>query len=1110
MHLHTQPKVTFVESSELRFELLESGDIRRITDGKNEMINQLVGNLLDGSASNLFLRVHTSTGIRFTKLIGLESPSRFQITDQSAHYTGSFEGVDYHVMLNVVNEHWFYRVQLTSDVRLKVDVIYGQDIGIAGIWSVRNNEAYCGQYIDHKVYQNPMGPTLCFRQNQGTPHYLELGGLTPLRSYSTDGFQFYGLSYKQTNQIEALSKETLDNSIYQYEFTFGALQTELITLEGTQEVAFYGTYVAHHPEVIRHAMPYQPVLDLYHALPPFKNVLDGLHFALHVSPLNVYAAPDFSTAELHHFFPHRLHEEYDENTLLSFFLPEHQHVVLPAKEVRVERPHGSIIITGNNNYLKRDELASTTYMVGVFGSQVVTGNSSFTRLNSNTRNPLNVQKISGMRIYVKRNGTYELLTMPSAYEMGINYAKWYYKWDDDVLLFTSLTTVDTPELVLQFESLHHRHYDLLITQMLVLGETEYQHAIQIVTDEDHLHFKPVGPTFTTERIPNFGYDLYSDHTYTMHHDGLFYAHHRPEGEPVFTLEYHQVAQLQLTWVGYGGDYLVSLEPRTLEQHKREYLEFYRKNVNGFELHHPHKDIQAELSKLNDLVYWYTNNALVHYSSPHGLEQYNGAAWGLRDVCQGPVEYFMAMQHFDVVRDILIKVFANQFSKEGDWPQWFMFDQFANIRADESHGDVIVWPLRTIAYYLQYTGDLSILEEKVPYYDKEKHVYTSDLHPIIDHLIKEVHYIKEHLMPGTALSNYGDGDWDDTLQPANAELKKQMVSGWTVALTYEALKVCAHALRDQYPSLANDWLRLSEQMSTDFHHHLIRDGVPAGFVRFTDQGVIPVIHPSDTTTGMKYRLLPFNQAMIAELFHKEQIAPYVDLIDRHLMHPDGVRLMDHTVQYDGGAMTYFKRAETAANFGREIGLQYVHAHIRYIEAMAKVGDASRAWTNLFKIVPIKMKDSVANAEWRQANAYFSSSDGRFATRYDAMRDFHLLRTGDVAVKGGWRVYSSGPGIFLNQIVTNLLGVRMQANHLELDPVLPASYDGLIFSFSVHGLPATFKYHHTQGGIQRVVLNGHEIPFTRVNNRYRVGGVVLDEKTYRHHLHLSSNTFELYGG
>lgn len=47
----------------------------------------------------------------------------------------------------------------------------------------------------------------------------------------------------------------------------------------------------------------------------------------------------------------------------------------------------------------------------------------------------------------------------------------------------------------------------------------------------------------------------------------------------------------------------------------------------------------------------------------------------------------------------------------------------------------------------------------------------------------------------------------------------------------------------------------------------------------------------------------------------------------LLYPDGVRLMNRPAQYDGGVSTHFKRAEHAANFGREVGLQYVHAHIR---------------------------------------------------------------------------------------------------------------------------------------------------------------------------------------
>ena len=79
-----------------------------------------------------------------------------------------------------------------------------------------------------------------------------------------------------------------------------------------------------------------------------------------------------------------------------------------------------------------------------------------------------------------------------------------------------------------------------------------------------------------------------------------------------------------------------------------------------------------------------------------------------------------------------------------------------------------------------------------------------------------------------------------------------------------------------------------------------------------------------------------RGMISEMFTVEQAERHAALIERHLRFPDGVRLMDRPMEYRGGPSRIFKRAESAANFGREVGLQYVHAHIRYVEAMAKMG------------------------------------------------------------------------------------------------------------------------------------------------------------------------------
>ena len=86
--------------------------------------------------------------------------------------------------------------------------------------------------------------------------------------------------------------------------------------------------------------------------------------------------------------------------------------------------------------------------------------------------------------------------------------------------------------------------------------------------------------------------------------------------------------------------------------------------------------------LAEMVPWYAQNALVHYLAPRGLEQFSGGGWGTRDVCQGPVELLLALGRMEPLRDIVLRVMANQ-NPDGDWPQWFMFfDRERGIRAGD--------------------------------------------------------------------------------------------------------------------------------------------------------------------------------------------------------------------------------------------------------------------------------------------------------------------------------------------------------------------------------------------------------------------------------------------
>ena len=112
---------------------------------------------------------------------------------------------------------------------------------------------------------------------------------------------------------------------------------------------------------------------------------------------------------------------------------------------------------------------------------------------------------------------------------------------------------------------------------------------------------------------------------------------------------------------------------------------------------------------------------------------------------------------------------------------------------------------------------------------------------------------------------------------------------------------------------------------------------------------------------------------------------------------------------GGLQRNFQRAETSTFFGREIGLMYMHAHLRWAQALAHLGDGEAAFHALRQANPVGLRDVVPNARLRQANCYASSSDAAFADRAEATARYDAVRTGAVGVEAGWRVYSSGAGI-----------------------------------------------------------------------------------------------------
>jgi cellobiose phosphorylase len=498
--------------------------------------------------------------------------------------------------------------------------------------------------------------------------------------------------------------------------------------------------------------------------------------------------------------------------------------------------------------------------------------------------------------------------------------------------------------------------------------------------------------------------------------------------------------------------------------------------------------QKRLQGLVDIIPWYSHNAFVHYLSPRGLEQFSGGGWGTRDVCQGPVELLLALGRAEPVRDLLLRVMLQQ-NADGDWPQWFMFfERERNIRPGDSHGDIVFWPLVVLAQYLLATHDAAVLDERVRFFDGRS-PNEGEPATVWQHAERALALIRKRVIPGTALAAYGHGDWNDSLQPADPMMRERLCSAWTVTLHFQMLNLLAQALRAvdrtaEAESLENE----AKTVLRDFQRVLLVENVLTGYALFEHDGRVRyLLHPKDESTRVKYSSLAMIHAILEDLFTPQQAREHLRLIERHLSAPDGVRLFDRPLPYHGGPQKFFQRAESATYFGREIGLMYTHAHLRYAQALAHVGDAEAFFRALCQANPIAIRSLIPSATLRQANCYYSSSDAQFADRYEASEQYERVTDGTVPFDGGWRVYSSGAGIAVGLIMRRLFGLSVEAETLSIDPVMPAALDGLRIETTVLGDPVEIEYRIGKSGhgVTAITLNGDALALEYEANPHRRG-------------------------
>ena len=367
--------------------------------------------------------------------------------------------------------------------------------------------------------------------------------------------------------------------------------------------------------------------------------------------------------------------------------------------------------------------------------------------------------------------------------------------------------------------------------------------------------------------------------------------------------------------------------------------------------------------------------------------------------------------------------------DGDWPQWFMFfERERGIRPGDSHGDIVFWPLLALAAVpARHRGRVDSRRGRaVLPPDGRRARRARDASGATSSARSRSS--QRASIPGTRLAAYGHGDWNDSLQPVDPAMRERLCSAWTVTLHHQTLGTLARGAAARRPRgrRRRAATRRPRAIRDDFQRLLVADGALAGFAYFH---------------ARRARRAP---AAPARPRHRHPLQPAADdpRDHRRPVHaragarrtsrssastcsaPDGARLFDRPLAVPRRASSaLFQRAETSTFFGREIGLMYTHAHLRYAEAMARYGDADAFFLALRQANPIGIRELVPDGRrCARRTATTRAPTPAFAIATRPRSTTTTCAPGRVPLEGGWRVYSSGAGIAVRLVRECFLGLR----------------------------------------------------------------------------------------
>ena len=169
-------------------------------------------------------------------------------------------------------------------------------------------------------------------------------------------------------------------------------------------------------------------------------------------------------------------------------------------------------------------------------------------------------------------------------------------------------------------------------------------------------------------------------------------------------------------------------------------------------------VSSENDKVNRMVnIWNQYQCMVTFNMSRSASYYEsgiGRGMGFRDSCQDLLGFVHLIP--DRARERIIDIASTQFRDGSAYHQYQPLTKKGNADIGSGFNDDPLWLIAGTSAYVRETGDISILNETVPY-DNDMSVATS----LMEHLKRSLDYIINHKGPHK-LPLIGRADWNDCL------------------------------------------------------------------------------------------------------------------------------------------------------------------------------------------------------------------------------------------------------------------------------------------------------------------------------------------------------------